>query len=39
MAQDYVGIYRSLLAADGRRGIQPPLIDDETVSDAGLQVA
>jgi glycosyltransferase involved in cell wall biosynthesis len=39
MAQDYVGIYRSLLAADGRRGIQPPLIDDETASDAGLQVA
>jgi len=39
MAQDYVGIYRSLLAADRRRGIQPPLIDDETASDAGLQVA
>jgi glycosyltransferase involved in cell wall biosynthesis len=39
MAQDYVCIYRSLLAADGRRGIQPPLIDDETASDAGLQVA
>ena len=39
MAQDYVGIYRSLLAVDGRRGIQSPLIDVETASDAGLQVA